>query len=59
MESRVIELIKQFMEDNGIYTPEAIYQSDHVIANAYEFIEELCNEVGYPDDPDEDEEEID
>jgi hypothetical protein len=36
-------------------TLETIYQTDRVIENAYEFIEEICNVVGYVASEDEEE----
>lgn len=53
-ESQLTKIVEQFIADQRIYCPETIYQSDRVIINAYEFIEELCNVVGYlKDDEDE------
>ena len=40
-------LCEKFIKDNEISCPESIYQCDHVIENAHEFIEEICKEVGY------------
>ena len=47
-----IKLFKEchkFIVDNKISCPESIAQCDHVIENAYEFIENVCNIVGYYD----------
>lgn len=53
-EAQLTKIVEQFIADQRIYCPETIYQSDRVIINAYEFIEELCNVVGYlKDDEDE------
>lgn len=55
----LFNLCETFVRDNEITCPEAIYQMDHVISNAHEFIEEVCNIVGYAshrDHGDEDEE---
>lgn len=41
------EHCKAFIEKQKITCPEAIYQSDRVIENAYEFIEGVCDIVGY------------
>lgn len=46
-------IVENFIKQNKIYCPESIYQSDRVIQNAYEFIEQLCDIVGYYDDEDE------
>lgn len=40
-------LCEQFIEDNRITCAETVYQTDRVIRNAYEFIEEICEIVGY------------
>lgn len=44
---------EQFIKDQEIAVGEDIYQSDHVIENAYEFIEGICGIVGYADEEDE------
>ncbi|WP_342487268.1 hypothetical protein NSQ30_10340 [Bacillus sp. FSL R7-0651] len=41
MQETVLKRVKRFMEENGIKCEEAIYQTDGVIENAYEFIEDL------------------
>ena len=40
-------LCKRFIDDNGITCPETIYQTDRVVLNALEFIEHVCENVGY------------
>ena len=40
----------EFVEAQRIGCPEIIYQTDWVIENAYEFIEDVCNIVGYKED---------
>jgi hypothetical protein len=37
----------EFIEKNEISCGESIYQCDHVITNAYEFIHSICEIVGY------------
>lgn len=44
---RLHKLVEGFIERNEIYSPETIYQMDHVIEDAYGFIEQLCDVVGY------------
>ena len=39
--------VRKFMQENNITCEETIYQTDHVIANAYDFIGNLCDIVGY------------
>jgi hypothetical protein len=46
---------KKFVEDQEIGSPETVYQCDWVIENAYEFIADVCNVVGYKPYEDEDE----
>jgi CO dehydrogenase/acetyl-CoA synthase epsilon subunit len=52
-EQELFELCKKFIEEQNIFCAETIYQSDRVIENAYEFIEDVCNIVGYVEDEDE------
>lgn len=40
----------RFVKDNEIGCDEDIYQVDAVIVNAYDFISELCEIVGYAED---------
>lgn len=52
-EQRLFAVAQRFIQQQNIFCPETIYQSDRVIENAYEFIEQVCNIVGYVglDDP--------
>lgn len=52
-EAELLALCKKFIEQYNINFPEQIYQSDRVIENAYEFIEDICNIVGYKEYEDE------
>lgn len=47
MGKQALKIIERFIDDNGISCAESIYQLDKVIQSAYEFIEELCELVGY------------
>lgn len=47
MEKTLEDIVKKFVKEQEISCPETIYQCDWVIENAYSFIEELCNVVGY------------
>lgn len=47
---QLLEVCEDFMEELCITCPETIHQTDRVIENASEFIEELCNIVGYPEE---------
>ncbi len=49
-EQELFERCKKFVAEQNIFCAETIYQSDRVIENAYEFIEDICNIVGYNDD---------
>ena len=40
-------LCLKFINEQKIGCPEDVSQSDHVIVNAYKFIEDICNIVGY------------
>ena len=53
-EHTVLELVRRFIQDNEIRSAETIYQADRVGENALEFIELLCEVVGYYKDEDED-----
>lgn len=50
IESKISREVEEFIDVNDIYCHETIYQSDNVIQNAYEFIERLCDIVGYKKD---------
>jgi hypothetical protein len=43
------KIITDFIIKNEIGSGETIYQCDHVVENALEFIESLCDVVGYFD----------
>jgi hypothetical protein len=40
----------KFIEDQNINCGEAVYQNDNVILNACQFIEQICDIVGYDDE---------
>lgn len=40
-------LCQKFVKDNSIICPETIYQADKVYENAPEFVEAICDLVGY------------
>lgn len=44
---KLLELCQKFIKDNQIGCAETIGQSDRVIVNAYDFLEEMCELVGY------------
>lgn len=45
--NNLVSIIKDFIEEHHISCPEVIYQSDRVIENAYQLIEDLADQVGY------------
>jgi len=47
---QLFSLAQKFILDNKIECPETIYQCDHVILNARELIEKMCEIVGYYED---------
>lgn len=47
IEQKLMNVCKKFITDQDINCAEDIYQSDRVIENAYEFIEQVCKVVGY------------
>lgn len=58
--NQLLKLCQEFIKEQRIYGPENVYQSDRVIDNAYVFIAEICDIVGYEEyveEVDEDEEE--
>ena len=51
----LLEVCQAFIKSQRIGSAEVIYQQDNVIENAYDFIEEVCDIVGYYEDGDEEE----
>ncbi|WP_316200864.1 MULTISPECIES: hypothetical protein [unclassified Bradyrhizobium] len=52
---RLMEHCAAFIKTQRIECTEDVYQSDHVIVNAYEFIAGICEIVGYAKPEEEDE----
>lgn len=44
---KLYDLCLKFINENDIYCDETVYQSDRVIQEAYDFIAEICEIVGY------------
>lgn len=44
---KLLAIVRAFIVKHGIHYPEVIHQTDWVIADAYEFIEDLCDVAGY------------
>lgn len=55
-QQELYNLCKKFVADQNIHCADTVYQSDRVIENAYVFIEQICNIVGYHEEDEEDEE---
>lgn len=51
------DLVSEFIVQNEITSAETIYQMDHVSENFYEFMEQVCELVGYAEYVDDEEEE--
>jgi len=47
------KVCKDYVEVQEIHCEDTIYQTDWVIENAYEFIAQVCNVVGYKEYEDE------
>lgn len=43
----LLKLCEKFIEDNAILNADTVYQCDCVSSNALEFIEQVCELVGY------------
>ena len=53
----VYKKVEEFIDKQDIWCAETVCQADRVIENAYDFIVELCEIVGYkPYEEEEDEE---
>lgn len=50
---RLWEVCRKFVDKQQISCEEAICQCDRVILNAYDFIGDVCEVVGYYEYPDE------
>ncbi|WP_298983398.1 hypothetical protein [uncultured Roseibium sp.] len=46
-EQKLLEHVEKFIDDQKITCEETIYQTDWVIENAYKFIADCCEIVGY------------
>ena len=51
--NELYRICSNFITKQRITCPETIYQSDRVIENAYEFIKQICDVVGYAEYQDE------
>lgn len=53
---KVLQIVEKFVADQRISCVEAIHQTDRVIENAYQFIEDLVDVAGYHETDDNEEE---
>lgn len=51
---KLYDIVEDFIDEQHIWGDECVYQSDRVIENAYAFIAQLCDIVGYKQLDDED-----
>jgi len=51
---QLVKFCREFIDKQDIHCTETIYQTDRVIENAYEFIEGVCEIIGYKPREDED-----
>lgn len=54
-QEKLWEFCRAYIAKQEISCPEAVYQCDRVILSAYEFIDGICEIVGYHDYGDDDE----
>lgn len=47
-------IVEEFITKQNIHCAEVVWQSDRVVENSYEFIQKLCDIVGYVKLPEED-----
>lgn len=52
-QEELFKLCQKFIKDHNISCGECIYQQDQVIIDAYEFIGDICEIVGYVETEDE------
>jgi len=55
---KILLLVREFIDEHNITTPDVIEQSDRLIEDTPDFIESLCKAAGYTE-PEYDEEEED
>lgn len=51
---KLVEWCEKFIHDHNISCAEVIHQTDKVIEDAYDFIEGICDILGYIDDEESD-----
>lgn len=51
---KLYKIVEDFIDEQNIWGEECVYLCDRVIENAYDFIAQLCDIVGYKELDDED-----
>jgi hypothetical protein len=51
---KLYQIVADFIDEQNIWGDECVYQCDRVIENAYVFIAQLCDVVGYKELEEED-----
>ena len=46
-EQELFKLCSKFVEDNKISHAEQVYQNDRLVTKYYQFVESICDIVGY------------
>lgn len=57
LDAELFDLCREFIKENEISCAEDIYQSDRIEANALDFIEQICELIGYHEEEEDLEEE--
>ena len=47
VDAELFDLCREFIKENKIDCPETIYQTDRIAENSLEFIESICELIGY------------
>lgn len=56
LEAELFDLCGEFIKENKIDCSETIYQTDRVVENSLEFIEAICDLIGYHEEVEDEEE---
>ena len=58
VDAELFDLCREFIKENKIDCSETIYQTDRIAENSLEFIESICELIGYHEDEEELEEDF-
>ena len=58
VDAELFDLCREFIKENKIDCAETIYQTDKVAENSLEFIESICELIGYHEEEEELEEDF-